>query len=148
MSEKEELHLPEDIKLKMFLVKNCSWYDEEYSDCKSVRGRFHQYFVHGDLLDCSPWKRDMANCERWTKNKDRDSLEELINSEMKRREERLKPFKENEVWENRTSPPENWNSPLPPWLEEEYKNSYLGLRADEFRDMVNDKARKSFCSFM
>ena len=31
-------------------------------------------------------------------------------------EERLKCHKENDVWESRTSPPEDWNKPLPPEL--------------------------------
>ncbi|RZF42621.1 hypothetical protein LSTR_LSTR001416 [Laodelphax striatellus] len=147
MTEKKELHLPDHIKEKMFMVRNKAWYEEEYADCKSIRGRFHQYFVHGYLLDCSPWKRDADNCERWTKNQDRDSLEELIDSETKRREERLKPFTENEVWEPRTSPPGNWNSPLPEWMVEEYKTSYLGIKASEFKDLIADKGT-SLCNIM
>lgn len=45
-------------------------YKEEYSECTSIRGRFQQYFVYGQSIDCSQWRRDLDNCEKWMNNKD------------------------------------------------------------------------------
>lgn len=45
-------------------------YREEYSDCTSLKARFHQYFIYGETVDCSQWKRDYNNCEKWKDNKD------------------------------------------------------------------------------
>ena len=44
------------------------------------------------------------------------SQQRLVEREKKKMEERLKCHKDNDVWESRTSPPEDWNEPLPPEL--------------------------------
>ena len=46
-----------------------------------------------------------------------------------RLEERLKPHINNTVWEKRDSPPPDWNKPLPDYLLERQKNSYLAMYA-------------------
>lgn len=58
----------------------------------------------------------------------------MIASEKKRKLERLKPHYQNKVWKKRDKPPENWNAPLPEWIVEKDKNTYLGLKA---RDIAN-----------
>jgi len=45
----------------------------------------------------------------------------------------LKPHYQNDVWKKRISPPADWDKPLPAWLEEENKNSFLALKAEEIR---------------
>lgn len=45
-------------------------YRDEYSECTSIRGRFQQYFIYGQTIDCSQWKRDLDNCEKWMDSKD------------------------------------------------------------------------------
>lgn len=44
-------------------------YKAEYDDCASIRARFNQYFIFGEMLDCNQWKTDYANCYEWQKNK-------------------------------------------------------------------------------
>lgn len=46
-------------------IRPCEMYKEEYSDCTSVKARFHQYFIHGRAVDCAQWNRDYSNCCRW-----------------------------------------------------------------------------------
>lgn len=65
-------------------------YDEEYDDCRSIKARFHQYFIFGKELDCEQWKTDYNNCIKYTKNNDLQAAQELIDSETNRRRERLK----------------------------------------------------------
>lgn len=45
-------------------------YREEYNDCTSVKGRFHQYFIYGETIDCAQWKRDLDNCSKWKEEND------------------------------------------------------------------------------
>jgi len=49
-------------------------YKEEYSECTSIKGRFHQYFIFGKSVDCSQWKRDFENCVRWRDNHNSNAL--------------------------------------------------------------------------
>ncbi|XP_046390655.1 UPF0545 protein C22orf39 homolog [Ischnura elegans] len=126
----------------MWLVRPCSIYKEEYSDCTSIKGRFHQYFIHGSTIDCAQWGRDADNCVRWEENKDAKALESLIESERNRRTGRLETYIKNDVMTLRKSPPEDWNKPLPGWMQEEYKTSYLALKSVEMKSgNVEDKGK-------
>lgn len=51
-------------------IRECSDYKEEYDECTSLRGRFHQYFIYGDSIDCNQWKKDHINCCKWTDKND------------------------------------------------------------------------------
>lgn len=53
-----------------WMIKPCELYDEEYSDCTSIKARFHQYFVFGKTSDCKHWKEASFNCYRWRDKKD------------------------------------------------------------------------------
>ncbi|XP_055928403.1 uncharacterized protein LOC129959545 isoform X2 [Argiope bruennichi] len=64
-------NLPKDA----WKVRPCEWYKEEYKDCKSIKARFHQYFVYGDTVDCTQWKNDYMNCMHFRKKHDLESLE-------------------------------------------------------------------------
>jgi hypothetical protein len=57
-----------------FQVRPCEMYKEEYSECTSVKARFHQYFIFGKSVDCSQWKRDFENCVRWRDNHNSNAL--------------------------------------------------------------------------
>lgn len=127
----------------MAKVRPCEWYSEEHSDCKSIRGKFHQYFVHGTTLDCSQWQQDYDNCMLWRKKKDLDALRAVVESEEKRKEERLKASLENNVWEMRTKPPENWNAPVPEWLAKKFEHSYISQVAK--RDAESSGKSSSCC---
>lgn len=73
--------------------------------------------------------------------------EALINSEKTRRLERLKGHYNNSIWKKRSAPPANWDKPLPEWMSKRDENTYLALKAKEFRE-GNVKEEKSFCSIM
>lgn len=45
-------------------------YKMELKGCVGMQARFYQYFVDGELKDCTEWQRDLINCEKWTDNKD------------------------------------------------------------------------------
>ncbi|KAK8785583.1 synaptic plasticity regulator PANTS [Amblyomma americanum] len=117
----------EGIPQNAWMVRPCEWYSEEHADCKGIRGKFHQYFVHGTTLDCSQWQKDYENCMLWRNKKDLNALKAVVESEEKRKHDRLKASYDNDVWELRSKPPENWNAPLPDWLNKKFENSYLGL---------------------
>ncbi|XP_033340866.2 synaptic plasticity regulator PANTS isoform X1 [Megalopta genalis] len=108
-----------------WMIKPCQIYNEEYRDCKSIKARFHQYFVFGDTIDCTQWKTDYNNCYIWEKYKSERAYAKLIDSEKNRRMERLHGHYSNDVWERRDKPPENWNAPLPEWLQQKVETSYL-----------------------
>lgn len=54
----------------MFQIRDCETYKEEYDECTSFRGRFQQYFIYGESIDCNQWKKDYNNCCKWTDDKD------------------------------------------------------------------------------
>lgn len=54
---------------------------------------------------------------------------------------RLKGHVGNTIWQRRDEPPEDWNNPLPQWMQENFKDSYLEKikkkDAQEVSDMLN-----------
>lgn len=42
----------------------------------------------------------------------------------------------NNVWENRTTPPEDWNKALPEWMQKEHEGSYLAIKNEEMKTNV------------
>ena len=50
--QKNIINLPYKIldKILIIQVRPCESYNDEYSECKSIKGRFHQYFLHGENL--------------------------------------------------------------------------------------------------
>lgn len=58
---------------------------------------------------------------------------EVIHNEKLRRKERLMSQINNDVWEKRSSPPENWNAPLPDYILKNYTNTYLNLKSMELK---------------
>ncbi|CAL1267942.1 unnamed protein product [Larinioides sclopetarius] len=105
-------NLPKDA----WKVRPCEWYKDEYKDCKSMKARFHQYFIYGDTIDCTHWKNDYMNCMHFRKKHDLESLEKVVVSENERKRQRIQSMEQNDVWKYRSSPPENWNSPMPSWM--------------------------------
>nr|CAD7456526.1 unnamed protein product [Timema tahoe] len=56
------------------LIRPCDIYKEEYSDCTSIKARFHQYFIYGEMVDCSQWKKDFKNCSKWTSDQNIEAM--------------------------------------------------------------------------
>lgn len=138
------------ILINFFQIRPCFLYKEEYSDCTSIKSRFHQYFIHGESIDCSQWKTDHKNCVKWEEKKDLAAASAVIKSEEKRRQDRLGSHYGNTVWTKRDGPPENFSAPLPAWLEERQKNTYLAIKAKEMKGekVVDPDAGKGFCLIM
>lgn len=101
-----------------------------------MKGRFHQYFIHGKSVDCNQWKHDFDNCVRYTDDKNFKAAVELISSEEKRRKERLNAHYGNNVWNKRSAPPPDWNKALPENMQKEYENSYLAFKSKELTGEV------------
>lgn len=97
-----------------WMVRPCEWYLQEYTDCKSIRGRIHQYFVgsDGSYDNCDGWRDDHYNCSMFRKNQSPDLLNRLIESELARKEKRFAQSRANDVWEYRAEPPSDWNRPV------------------------------------
>lgn len=132
-----------------FQVRPCDEYKIEYKECKGIRSRFQQYFVYGTLTDCIPWIDDYNSCVKWEEEQDVKALKRLVVSETLRRINRFKPHEENDVWEKRKTPPENWCSEPPEWFQQQNANSYLAMKRDEEKQAkesgIQIKAERSFC---
>ncbi|CAH1800739.1 unnamed protein product, partial [Owenia fusiformis] len=105
---KNEANLPSDA----WMVRPCEAFKDEYSECKSWKGRFHQTYVYGNHFDCSRWKEDFENCMKFRKYDDLDALDKVLKHEKERRKNRLRAAHNNDVWEYRSEPYKEWNSPL------------------------------------
>ncbi|XP_060833401.1 UPF0545 protein C22orf39 homolog [Rhopalosiphum padi] len=127
--------------LDLWMIRPCEMYNNEYSECTSISSRLHQMFVHGSTVDCNHWHEDYINCLKWKKDKNIQAAETLVNSEKMKRKNRWKTFYANNIWENRTSPPENWNDPLPDYIAQRRQTS-------TFKDAFDETDNKSFCSIM
>ncbi|KAF7491519.1 UPF0545 protein C22orf39 -like protein [Sarcoptes scabiei] len=95
-----------------WMVRPCEWYKQEYSDCKSIRARVHQYFINGHTDSCEDWQNDYNNCFQYRKTKDPILIRKIIASELIRKEKRFERARENKVWKYRDEPPSDWNKPL------------------------------------
>ncbi|XP_015110909.1 UPF0545 protein C22orf39 homolog isoform X2 [Diachasma alloeum] len=112
-------------------LRPCDMYYSEYKVCDSLRGKFNQLFVEGQVLDCSQWKVDYENCTKWKKSDDEQAYEDLLTSEKARRRERLKPHYLNDVWTRREAPPADWNAPLPQWIVKRDGGTFLAGKQQE-----------------
>lgn len=130
-----------------WLIRDCDLYNDEYDECTSFRGRFQQYFVYGESIDCNQWKKDYDNCCKWRSKKDIKAAEALITSEKSRRLERLKAHYSNDIWKKRESPPPDWDKPLPDWMVKRDENTYLAHRAREIKEGKLEE-EKSSCNIM
>lgn len=122
-------------------------------------------FIFGNTVDCNHWHEDYTNCLKWKNNKDKKAAviyivfilylfeliyficfikETLILSEKNKRILRWKSYYDNDVWENRDSPPNNWNVPLPDFIAQRRSNSTLKDSLD--KNILEEN--KSLCSIM
>ncbi|KAF0311314.1 UPF0545 protein C22orf39 [Amphibalanus amphitrite] len=115
----------ESLPAEAWLVRSCEQFEAELKECRRPKGRFHQYFIHGELADCSQWREDVANCYRWRRKADPEAMAALVESERARRDARLAAHRANTVWESRPAPPDGWNGPLPEHLERKRQDSFL-----------------------
>lgn len=85
-------------------------------------------------MNCDQWRDDYNNCQKlsWFKNK--EAAELIIQSELSRRAERLKAHYGNDTWIKRENPPTDWAKPLPAFMEERNKDTYLAAKVQEMKD--------------
>lgn len=131
------------------------FFSEEYRDCRSIKSRFQQYFVHGDYLDCSSWEHDFESCVKFEDNGDLKAAKKVIDSEAARRKTRMKANLQNNIWKKRDNPPDDWAKPLPEHLSKEYENSFLDIKSKEMKGIpisqeaaANSMQSSSFCTIM
>lgn len=122
------------MKLFMEQIRPCSVYKDEYKECKSLRGRFNQYFIYGESLNCDQWRDDYNNCQKFSWFNDKEAAKSIVQSELNRRAARFKAHYDNDVWTKRESPPADWAKPLPDFMVERNKNTYLEVKAQEMKD--------------
>ena len=127
-----ESHVDELLTLPdSWILRHCDCYRDEYKSCKSIRGRLHQFYVYGRILDCADWENNVADCKAWNKYKDREAALRVIEREKLRVGTRLRDHFDNDVWKKRKCPPEDWAKPLPDWLKEKSDDSYLAIYMKE-----------------
>ncbi|XP_055918895.1 UPF0545 protein C22orf39 homolog [Eupeodes corollae] len=131
-------------------IRPCHIYKEEYSDCTSIKARFHQYFIHGESVDCSQWLTDYQNCTKYEDSNGNNIAagEAIVQSEEERRNIRLKAHYANTTWKKRQSPPDDWAKPLPEWLVKKNQNTYLEVKANEIAGAIPEQVDSSYCSIM
>lgn len=64
--------------------------------------------------------------------------------------DRMKSHYLNSTWKKRATPPEDWNKPLPEWMEKDFESSYLNIKSKELKGEVpaTPDIPDSFCSIM
>lgn len=132
-------------------MRTCAEYKDEYKECTSIRDRFHQYFIFGELRDCRQWKVDYDDCRRFEEKEDWQAALNIIRSEKRRRDERFKAHYANTVWTKRSEPPAEWAKPLPEWIQKRDEHSYLAIKSKELKGEVDgdsDAKTKSLCVIM
>merc|ERR1712059_46549 len=75
----------------------------------------------------SQWEENHMDCKLWTKEANTEAAKRVVSREKERLHERLEPHYKNTVWEKRSSPPDDWNKPLPDYLKERQDESYLAM---------------------
>ncbi|KAH7956101.1 hypothetical protein HPB52_006018 [Rhipicephalus sanguineus] len=63
----------------------------------------------------------------------------VVKSEEKRKHDRLKASRDNDVWQLRSKPPEDWNAPVPEWMAKKFEQSYIAAVAKK------EEAKSSCC---
>jgi len=98
-------------------IRECRDYDFEHMNCRKLRNKLQAYYLGTEPEDCTLWKDNFDDCMKFVNSADEAAAERLVAREGERLKERLRGHFENDVWEKRTSPPDNWNAPLPDYLE-------------------------------
>jgi len=122
-----------------WMIQNCDHYYAEWKACKSFKGKFYQYYMDGEMKDCKTLKDNYDDCRFVTARYDEEACKRLVDREKLRMEERLKTHKENDVWEPRTSPPEDWNKPLPPEIAKMAENSLFQKYTDNGGELPEEE---------
>ncbi|XP_022338389.2 uncharacterized protein LOC111133937 isoform X1 [Crassostrea virginica] len=101
------------------IIRPCSTYRRECEACFASTSRIKQLYVNGEMSDCSPLINIFDKCNAMEKGGDGavDAMNELIEYEKQKINNKEKMKQINDVWEYRSSPPEHWSAPYPEFLE-------------------------------
>ena len=123
-AQSNETKPKEEPKQKPFELFECDHYQYELARCGTIRTRITDYYSGSDTQqDCSKYEDLFASCLDWYRSGSQAAFKKLYDYESKLVEERKKASEANDVWEKRTAPPEDWNSPLPDWCVERLKDT-------------------------
>lgn len=98
------------------LVRPCERYKELLKSCRSIKGRIHQYYVYGELFDCTPIDDNYKACLDYRRTKDSNVLVKIIEWEKDLITTRINAERQNATWQFRDTPPDDFNAPLPEFL--------------------------------
>lgn len=110
----------------ILFVRPCERYNELLRSCRSIRGRLHQYYVYGELFDCSEHKNNYNNCMKFRSTQNPDVLDPIIEWETNLIQTRLNAAKNNKAWAFRKSPPSDFEKPLPEFLQKRQQKTLFG----------------------
>ncbi|ESO97780.1 hypothetical protein LOTGIDRAFT_208924 [Lottia gigantea] len=113
------------------MVRPCEMYVQEFKECTSKQGREHQMYIFGRHMNCSKWEEDKENCFKLRNGNDSSAAIKIIKHELIRREKRMAAAKNNDVWEYRTGPPDDWDKPLKGWMEQKENTNLTATQAVE-----------------
>lgn len=108
-------------------------------------------------MDCNQWRDDYNNCQKYSWLENKEAANEVIKSELSRRAARLKTHYDNDIWTKRENPPDDWAKPLPQFMIERNKNTYLEIKNNELKEDeeklkqtngIKEPTKSSFCTFM
>lgn len=116
---------PDVVKEDKFLVRPCERYRELFKSCSSLKNRIYQYYIYGETIDCRHYKEHHDNCMAFRKTRDTNHLDSIIDWEKKYIEVRKMSEKQNDVWQPRKAPPTSFDGPLPEFIQNNHRNSYL-----------------------
>ncbi|XP_062618782.1 UPF0545 protein C22orf39 homolog isoform X2 [Saccostrea cucullata] len=143
---KEPVIEKQEEKANKLPIRPCISYWKDFTSCCSSSSRIRQVYVNGEMTDCIPLRNISDKCYIMEKGEDGaiDAMNELIEYEKQRQAERVKMKTENDIWEYRTSAPENWSQPLPEFMEAR-KDTYLNKIQDKWE---NDELRITVRDFL
>eukprot|EP00088_Acartia_fossae_P028827 TRINITY_DN29652_c0_g1_i1.p1 TRINITY_DN29652_c0_g1~~TRINITY_DN29652_c0_g1_i1.p1 ORF type:complete len:181 (+),score=42.23 TRINITY_DN29652_c0_g1_i1:28-570(+) len=125
-----------------WMLRDCETYKKEMKNCYALKSRFYQFYVDGKAADCDTWEKSFDDCKKWSRYADVEAANRIIAQEKERIKKRLDGHFNNKVWDKRTSPPEDWNAPLPDWFLERQKNSKLGVYMENTENMIGEDKPK------
>ena len=86
---------------------------------------FSFFSVNGKYENCDIKQTNFNDCNALSGSYDEDAAQRLVEFEESRIAKRLQAHFDNDVWEKRSEPPEDWNKPLPEGLAKLSENSLL-----------------------
>ena len=81
--------------------------------------------MNGKYENCDIKQTNFNDCNALSGSYDEDAAQRLVEFEESRIAKRLQAHFDNDVWEKRSEPPEDWNKPLPEGLAKLSENSLL-----------------------